>query len=174
MDLTASVPYAQSQIRTYTELAEMPIVLGPVIQDLGLDTTPAELAKVVNARSPVGTIVIEVTATAGSPTKAAAIANGVAHQLAETMQWLTPRTSSGQPAVQVRAVGEAAPPNYPYTPRSRLNVFVALLVGLLVGALTAVQLDATARAAAARGRQELPIGAAMPVSVGGRSAPGAG
>jgi capsular polysaccharide biosynthesis protein len=171
-DLAAAVPLAQTQIRTYVELADMPIVLEPVIRDLDLHTSPERLARSVTAQSPFGTVVIEVSVTDASPTKAAAIANAVARQLARTVRQLTPKTTAGKPVVQVVSAGEADAPTVPYTPRKRLNVYVALLVGLFVGAATALQLDAIeARGAATRRRAPVDE---EPVPVGESAAAGAG
>ena len=61
---TAST-YISNQIQSYPTLATTEAVLKPVIDDLGLDTTVANLAGQLTATNPTNTAFVNITAEAG-------------------------------------------------------------------------------------------------------------
>ena len=66
---------------TYAALATTRPILGAVIEDLGLDVTPAELREDVVAEAPIDSTLVTITAQATDPEQAAAIANSISEQL---------------------------------------------------------------------------------------------
>ena len=66
---------------TYAAVATTRPLLGAVIEDLGLDVTPAELREDVVAEAPVDSTLLTITAQATDPEQAAAIANAISEQL---------------------------------------------------------------------------------------------
>src|SRR6478735_468574 len=55
--------FTQQRVKTYADLATTPIVLLPVINELGLDTTGEALAGRISASAPLDTTLIQITAT---------------------------------------------------------------------------------------------------------------
>ena len=66
---------AQSRIASYVQVVTSGLVLQPVIDQLGLNTSVDELASRMSVTSPPNTLVIEITATAATPSLAQRIAN---------------------------------------------------------------------------------------------------
>ena len=53
-DLAQGSTFTQKRVKSYTQIVKTPIVLGPVIEESGVDLTPAELQPNVDATSPSG------------------------------------------------------------------------------------------------------------------------
>lgn len=132
-DLAQGSTYAQSQVTTYAELARLPAVLEPVVDELGLDVTPRQLASQVSASVQAGTVIIDITVSDTSAQRAADIANAIAGQLKTTVEELAPTNEAGDSLVQVTSVAKATPPEYVYSPNTKRNLLVGLLTGLLAG-----------------------------------------
>jgi len=136
--------YQQTQVRSYAQLATLPIVLNPVIKQLNLATTPDKLADDITARAPLNTPIVNITASASSRDAAIAIAAAVAANLSTTVVSLAPKVDNGTATVVATTVEPAHAGNAPAVPRTKLNLLVALVLGAMVGALTALALDARA------------------------------
>src|SRR4051812_38271051 len=76
-DLARGFAYAQGQVRSYAKVATQPIVLQPVIDQLGLDMSPVQLSHAVVAQSPLDTVLLEIDVSEDDPQLAADIANRV-------------------------------------------------------------------------------------------------
>ena len=73
--------FIQERIQTYMDMADSRSVLEPVIDDLGLDTTPESLASSVTAYSDPRTVLITVEASQSSPDAAQDLSGAVADSL---------------------------------------------------------------------------------------------
>ena len=145
--------YQQTQVRIYAQLATLPIVLNPVIQQLNLTTTPDKLADDITARAPLNTPIVDITVASSSRDRAIAIAAAIAAQLSKTVVNLAPKVNNGTATVVATTVDPATAGNSPAVPRTKLNLVVALIFGTMLGALSAIALDA--RAARALRRRQL-------------------
>lgn len=145
--------YQQTQVRTFAQLATLPIVLNPVITKLGLATTPGKLADKVTARAPLNTPIVDINVSASSRDSAISIAAAIAAQLSTTVVSLAPKVDNGTATVVATTVDPATAGNSPAVPRTKLNLLVALILGAMLGALAALALDA--RAARALRRRQL-------------------
>lgn len=137
-DLVQGSTFTQNLMQSYAQLADMPSVLEPVIEQLDLDRTPAQLANSVSAENPLNTVIIEVSATSGSPEQAAEIANAVSEEMSAAAQRLSPSMADGTPSVSMNQVAEAQPPRFQYEPNTRLLVITGLAIGLLLGGIIAL------------------------------------
>ena len=137
-ELVQGSNYVQNLVASYAVLASSPYVLGPVIDDLGLDESPAALSRRVSVNTPLNTIVIEISVTDGSPQEAKAIADAIAEQLALAVPDLSPQLAEGSPAVRVTTIAEARLPVNPIAPNVRLLTLVGLLAGGATGCAVAV------------------------------------
>ena len=109
-----------------------------MIDKLGLRTTPARLARSISIRVPSDTVLLEVAARDSSPQRAARIAAAVAERLTVAATEITPRLASQSISVQGTTVSPAPVPRSASFPYTKLNLAVALAVGLLVGAAMAI------------------------------------
>ncbi|MGI9157360.1 MAG: polysaccharide biosynthesis tyrosine autokinase [Marmoricola sp.] len=143
--------YALNQVQSYPDIVTSPAVLGPVIDDLGLDMSVQELKAHVTATNPINTVLLNIQATSGSPKQAQAIANSVADHLGSLVETLeTPQDTASSP-VKVTTAVPAALPLSPASPRPALNVALGLLLGLGLGAVLAAvreRLDTTVKSLA--------------------------
>ncbi|MCP2264683.1 polysaccharide biosynthesis tyrosine autokinase [Promicromonospora thailandica] len=141
-ELAQGSAYTGRQVESYAALATSPRVLEPVIEELGLDSTPYELASSVSAEQPAKTVLIDITVRDESPDLVARIANGVAESLATVVQELEQATGSEEDSpVQISTVREAAIPTDPVAPRAGLNLALGIALGLLLGVGLAVLRD---------------------------------
>ena len=130
--------YAQSQLQSYTRLATTPSVLGPVIGELDLGTTPARLARVVESENPLGTVIIDVTASDADADRAADIANAVSRSLQEQARELSPESIDGASALTLRVVAVASPPAQPASPNRQLITLTGAAAGGVLGVAAAL------------------------------------
>jgi len=140
--------FTQQRVKTYADLVTTPIVLLPVINELGLDITGEALAKKVSATAPLDTTLIEITATDTDPALAASIATSVSQSLTQIVSSIesTNAASGTQGAdatpapspVRLTLVQHAAVPQTPVSPNVPLNIALGALVGLALGVGVAV------------------------------------
>lgn len=136
-ELVQGSTYTQNLVQSYAKLATMPAVLDPVIDRLDLDTDSKSLARSVAAEAPLDTVIIQITATQGTPEMSADVANAVAEQLKKTVADLSP-SSGGRDTVQVTVTAPASEPTYPVAPNKRRLLLIGLSLGLGLGVATAL------------------------------------
>lgn len=128
--------FTQNIVESYVELATLPVVLDPVIAQLHLRGSSESLARRVTATLQVNTVIIQVSATDPSPSRAAAIANAVTASLARAAEKLS---SNGKaPAITMRPVAHALAPTSAYSPNVTAFVAGGTVLGLVLGLLVAV------------------------------------
>jgi capsular exopolysaccharide synthesis family protein len=132
-DLAQGSNFAERQMSSYAEVATSPRVLAPVITQLGLPTTPKDLAEAVDATVPVDTVILEISATDPDPSRAAQIANAVGEELKKATGELSRQEEDGTQAVVATTIAEAEVPDKASSPKILLNLGVGLIVGLLLG-----------------------------------------
>ncbi len=140
-DLLQGSAYVESLVTSYAVLATSEIVLQPVIDDLGWDTTPKGLAGSVTAASPTSTVLIEISADRGDPVEAQQLANSVADELAAAVSEVSPSIAD-QPAVTVTTIQTADVPGAPFAPNPRRSSALGAFVGLVLGVGIALLLRA--------------------------------
>jgi len=122
---------AQQKVSSYVAVVTSASVLQPVIDELDLGTTVAELADRVTAKSPANSVLIDITVRNTEPAAAKAVANAVAQSLIHVVTDRLEKPASGGPSlVRPEVIQPAVEPTAPATP----NLFVDVLLGL-VGAL---------------------------------------
>ena len=134
-DLVQGSNFARQNMATFVEIATTDSVLGPVVEDLGLDLTPAQLAAKVTANAPVNSSLLDIRVSDPDPVHAADIANAVGARMATLIQTELepPRSEDGVSPVQVRTVQPATPATAPSSPNVTINLALGLLVGLAIG-----------------------------------------
>ncbi len=132
-DFNQGASFAQSQMQSYGQLAKMPVVLDPVIKELGLRTTAQKLARQVTATTPQNTTILGVTVSNPSASDAATITSAVARQLVEVIKAVSPQAIDGSASVTATVVQDAAIPQFPYSPKTKTDAIAAALAGLILG-----------------------------------------
>ncbi|GAA1666449.1 polysaccharide biosynthesis tyrosine autokinase [Microbacterium lacus] len=125
--------FSQARVTTYTNLATTPLVLQPVIDELGLDLTPAELANQVSASNAVNTTIISIAAKDADPALAAEIANAVSTSLTTTVEQIETPAGTDVSPVRLTSVTEAQPGLSPVSPNVPMNLVLGGLIGLALG-----------------------------------------
>lgn len=137
-DLQQGNTFTQARVESYVKATQTPAVLQPAIDSLGLDTTPAQLSKSVQARSQSNTVIISITAMDASPIQAAAIAEAVGTSLVAAIDRIESPAKGGSSPVKLSILTPAVAPTVPSAPNTPLNLGLGLLIGLIAGIGTAV------------------------------------
>lgn len=133
------------RVKSYVQVIPREVVLAPVIEELDLDLSVAELAERVQAEVIAETVVIEIVVTDSSPERAAAIANAIAAEFSEVAPTLEPMRADETAVVRVTIVESAQVPLAPVSPRPTLNLALGLLLGVALGLAVAVVREALDR-----------------------------
>lgn len=149
-ELVQGATYTQNLVESFVQLATMPVVLEPVIEELGLTTSPRALAATVTADSPLNTVIIQISAVNQNPQRAADVANAVASHLSNTAKDLSPTAADGAASLEMTVIAEAQPSSTPFSPRPKVDAIAGFGAGLGLGVLLALaraQLDTRIRTA---------------------------
>lgn len=136
-ELQQGSSFTQARINTYVGLVNTPIVLDPVISQLGLDMTSDQLSGEVKASAALNSTLITVIVSNPNPESAAAIANSIAESLATVVPKLEPEADDGSSPVRLSRVRDAQTPATPSSPSIPLNLLLGALIGLAAGVGTA-------------------------------------
>lgn len=137
-DLQTGNSFIQARVSSYVKTATTPTVLQPVIDTLGLEETPHQLASKVVASSDLKTVLITISVDDRSPVQAAAIAQGVANSLIKAVDNLETPTAGGASPVRVSVVTPATAPLSSSAPNTKINLALGLIVGLALGIAAAL------------------------------------
>ncbi|BDV29787.1 polysaccharide biosynthesis tyrosine autokinase [Microbacterium terricola] len=132
-ELQQGSSFTQARINTYVGLVTTPIVMNPVIAELGLGTTASELAESVTASAALNTTLITITVSDPDPVLAADIANALAASLTDTVEAIEPTSDNGISPVKLSRVKDAQPALAPSSPNVPLNLALGGLIGLALG-----------------------------------------
>jgi polysaccharide biosynthesis transport protein len=171
---------AEQQAPSYASLVDSPAVLRAVIADLHLATTPSQLSGQVSATSPANSVVINITARAGSAAAARDIANDTARRfagLAETVSGsilghvlARPPAGAGPsvvgPPVRLTVVSPALLPTAPSSSHKTTDLVLGLVVGLAVGLTAVIVREKTDRRVRTVGEARSSTGSSLVTSVG--------
>jgi capsular polysaccharide biosynthesis protein len=114
----------QQLAQTYAALATTTPVLAKAAGEINVSEDPAKLALRIAVRAPLGQSIVRITATAGSSTEAAALANAIAAQVVD----LGRPTQSGASIASI--VQPGLEPREPSSPRIILNTAVGIVLGM--------------------------------------------
>lgn len=125
--------FTQARMNTYVGLVTTPSVLEPVIDDLGLNEAPADLASRVRASAAVNSTLIDIVVADASATQAATLANAIGASLSTVVPKLEPESGDGSSAIRLSQVSEARPSARPASPNTVLNLALGFIVGAAAG-----------------------------------------
>lgn len=130
--------FSQARVQSYVKTVTTPTVLQPVIDSLGLKTTPQVLARQINATSDANTVLISISVTAESPVQSAAIAQAVSTSLVTAIEELEKPAGGDVSPVRLSIVTPASAPLFPSSPNVKLNLAVGTFLGLMAGLAWAI------------------------------------
>ena len=145
-DLVQGGTAAHQKALAYVDIARTDRVLGPVVEELGLDTSPRRLAEDVTATSPEDTALISLEVSAPTREGARAVADAITRRLSAVVDEIENVDDRG--AVRMEIVQQADLPDAPSSPRPAADAALGLLLGLVVGvgvALLRARLDTRVR-----------------------------
>lgn len=125
--------FSQARVQSYAKTVLTPVVLQPVIDELGLGVTPDELSKRVKASTDLNTVLISISVSDTSAVQAAATAESVANSLIEAVDALEKPKTGGSSPVSLSIITPASAPAAPSAPNTRVNLLLGVVVGLLLG-----------------------------------------
>lgn len=137
-ELQQGSSFAQARINTYVGLATTPVVLGPVISNLGLQTTPELLDNDIAASAGSDSTLITITVSNPNAAVAADIANEVASSLSSVVPRLEPEATDGSSPVRLSRVRDAQPALRPSSPNVSVNFLLGAAIGLVLSVGVAV------------------------------------
>ena len=149
-DVVQGSTAAQQKVLSYVDIASSSRVLGPVIDELGLDVSSRELAESVTATSPEDTALVVIEAADPSAEQSARIADAIATTLSRVVDSIENVETAG--VVRLELVQGADTPDSPESPRPVVNTALGALLGIVAGLGLAVlrsTLDTRIRTAAA-------------------------
>lgn len=132
-ELVQGSSYVQSLVQTYAVLASSPLVLTPVIDELGLDETATQLAKRVSVVNTLNTVVIEISVTDTGRERAQDITAAITDSLIAAVADVSPSDAEDNPAVRLETIAPARMPQAPIGPNTRLITIIGAAIGLALG-----------------------------------------
>jgi capsular exopolysaccharide synthesis family protein len=125
--------YAKSRATSYVSIAKSTDVATAVQKDLGVTTTPAALASNISVGHPDNTVLITISARAGSGVAAQTLANAWTRALSLQVSQIEGKGTKGNPALRMTPSYSAEVPTTPVLPRTKVNLVLGLIVGLILG-----------------------------------------
>ncbi|WP_439937237.1 polysaccharide biosynthesis tyrosine autokinase [Nocardia sp. N13] len=123
---------SKSRAASYVVLAKDRETASIVIDDLGLDTSPEALVGNIDAAQTPDTVIISITARAGTPEDAQQLADAWVGALAERVKDVE-SSKSGQQGMRIEVSESAQLPTSPVSPQVERNVLLGAVLGGLLG-----------------------------------------
>ncbi len=130
--------FSEQRVTSYADLVSGQELSRRVIENLGIDMEPDELAEKIDATVVPETVIMEISVTDSSPKTAQQLTQAVATELAEYVDELeTPPGKTNAP-IKASIVDPASLPETPVAPQPTRNLALAAVLGLLLGLGAAV------------------------------------
>lgn len=153
-ELAQGSSFVLDRVKSYVQVIDKEVVLQPVIEELGLTETVADLAERVTATVVTDTVVVRVRVTDPDPERAAVIANEIAETFIGISPSLEPMRADETAVVRITVIESARAPETPVSPRPQLNLALALMFGLALGLAGAVARETLDRRV--KGERDMP------------------
>ena len=138
-ELALGTNYTRQVIETYRSVITSSLVLQPVIDDLGLETSPSSIAAGVTTSTSLNSSVITVTVTDTNPAQAARLANAIGDSFTTVVSaQLEQRPADAAFQIRVVPLEPARVPLVPVAPNMRMSLLLGAVLGLGAGVGVAV------------------------------------
>lgn len=129
-------------VRSYAQIIDSRSIAQRAISESGLEQTPGQIVRGLEAIPVVDTQVIRITYNGNDPAAAGRVANAVAKAFESEIDQLDAAPQpNAQPAIQVSIIDPAVAPSRPISPNPVRNLALALVLGLLAGGGLAFLVD---------------------------------
>lgn len=125
--------FSQQRVTSYAELLRGVHLAGRVVESLGLDLTPEEVARKVTATVVPDTVILHVTVTDTSPARAQEIARSLGREFSEQVTDLETPAGGTTSTVKVTTVQPAEYDATPVSPDVKRNVGLGAVLGAILG-----------------------------------------
>lgn len=133
--------FSQARVKSYPSFIASSDVVEGVREELGLDDadyTDREIQTMLSATSLPDTSIVEVSASAPTPTMAADLANAASTQMSRVIEAFEDASAGTSQTVKLIQIKVATPPSDVASPQTIPIVGLGLLTGLAVGAIVAL------------------------------------
>ncbi len=138
-DLLSGSSFTQQRVQSYPRVVTSERVLEPVVEELDLPSTPAELAEVVSTDVPRESVLLEISVSDPDPERAAGVVNAVATSFITVVNELeSPVDGDVASPVRITVIEPATVPDAPTGPSLPLVLAAALVVGVVLGTAAAL------------------------------------
>lgn len=165
-DLVSGNTFAQSQVQSYIDVVKAPVVLDPVIGELGLEESAADLSRRVTVTVPERTVILNIEVRDSDPSRAAELGEVINEQFIRRVTTLESSGSSSRDTVRVSVLRPATASARPVSPVPLRNLIIGAALGLFFGLIAALVREALDNAIRRREDVEdvsdLPILGAIP------------
>lgn len=124
---------SEQKVSSYLQLLSTQRIGRQVVDTLGLDAEPRDVANQLTATSQPDTGLIDVAATDRSPQRARDIVNVAARTFSRLITRFETPAGGKAPLVTARIIEPAALPSTPVSPRPMINIGLGMLTGLIAG-----------------------------------------
>lgn len=140
-DLVQGNNFAVQKVLSYSDVVTSARVLDPVINDLALDASTADLARDVTSTVEPNSVIIEIAAVGATAESATTLSTAVADSFTNVVVNQLEKPADGSPSpVKVEVLEPATPSDSPASPQWPLNIALGTAIGLIVGLLVALVL----------------------------------
>lgn len=130
--------FSQQRVSSYAQLLTGEVIARRVIDDLDLDLTPSQLASEVSATPVLDTVLIDVSVTDRSATRARDVAADLGVRFPAMVSELEHPGGQGSSPVTVTVTQPPDIPSAPSSPQTTRDVELGLLAGLVIGVAAAI------------------------------------
>ena len=134
--------FTQQRVKSYARAIVSPLVLEPVVEELGLGGTADDLSRRVSTEIPLDTVLIELSVRDDDPRRAVATAEAITSTFVDVVPELEQAAGSANP-VTVTVLRDGTVSDGPVSPDVLLVVGGAVALGLVLGLALAVLRELT-------------------------------
>jgi len=125
--------FSQERVASYTELLTGKTVAKRTIAKLGLDMKPEELQQRVKASAQLDTVLIDVSVRDESPVRARDIADALSDEFVLMVRELETPEDGTRADARVIVEQRAVVPEFPVSPKTKLNLLLGAALGVFFG-----------------------------------------
>src|SRR5699024_10395251 len=130
--------FAKARAQSYAAVVNTPVVLQPVIDELGLDMTAEQFSNLVSVSVSPAPVIISAGVQGPTPAEAARRAAALGAQLRKTVGELDGVAGQSTQAVNLVTLTEATYPSSPSSPVLTVNLALFFVLGAAIGSSLAL------------------------------------
>lgn len=130
--------FSLQRVKSYADLVSGEKIASRVVDRLGLDESPRDLAGQISASSKLDTVILTINVTDPSPQRAQRLAQAVSEEFVDYVAELETPPGKDEATIKATIVDAATVPGSPVSPQPVRNIALALILGLLIGMGVAV------------------------------------